>query len=190
MMAVKQRLRHSQCTTRLIGPNSLGIITPGACKIGVMPGSGFRPGTIGVVSRPSTLTYEVAAQLSESGLGQSTCVGIGGDPIHGLGFVDVLDLFLADPGTEGIVILGEIGGSEEEAAAQFLQDKNNPKPIVAYIAGRYAPPGRRMGHAGAIISGGKGSVAGKVDALQDAGVRIAESPTTVAATMLDALKSR
>lgn len=186
VVRVKKALQ--QTSSRLIGPNCLGILTPGQCKLGIMPTPVFKPGRIGIVSRASTLTYEAASQTSTVGLGQSTCLGIGGDPIHGTSFVDALQLFLADPVTEGVILIGEIGGSEEELAAEYLQQEQPNKPIVAYIAGRYAPAGRRMGHAGAIISGGRGDVAGKVSALRQAGVHIAESPTQIGQTMLEALR--
>lgn len=186
VLRVKKALIGSK--TRLIGPNSIGIITPDACRIGVMPAPIFKRGKIGIVSRASTLTYEAVAQTSASGIGQSTCLSIGADPVHGMTFVDALELFFADPETEGVIIIGEIGGSEEEAAAEYIKTATDAKPVVAYITGRYAPTNRRMGHAGAIISGGKGDVAGKIKALENAGVHIAESPTTIGTTMRRVLR--
>jgi len=172
----------------LIGPNCPGVITPGACKIGIMPGPIHRPGNVGVVSRSGTLTYEAVGQLSSLGVGQSTCIGIGGDPVGGMDFVDVLALFQSDPSTRGVVLIGEIGGSAEERAARFIRDEMD-KPVVAFIAGATAPPGKRMGHAGAIISGGKGTATEKMAALEDAGVHLAPTPGELASTMVKYLKT-
>jgi succinyl-CoA synthetase alpha subunit len=185
MVRVKKYLmgRNSQ----LLGPNCPGIITPGECKIGIMPGHIHRRGTIGVVSRSGTLTYEAVDQLTRLGMGQSTCVGIGGDPVHGFEFVDVLDLFNRDPGTEAVVMIGEIGGSAEEEAAAWIRS-NMTKPVVGFIAGQTAPPGKRMGHAGAIISGGKGTAKEKIAAMKNAGIRMAPSPALIGRTMQEALE--
>ena len=185
MMRVKEQMRGK--SSRLIGPNCPGIITPGACKIGIMPGYIHRPGGVGVISRSGTLTYEAVWQLTSRGLGQSTCIGIGGDPINGMSHLDAVKLFNDDSGTTAMILIGEIGGSAEEEAADWIRD-NCEKPVTAFIAGLTAPPGRRMGHAGAIVSGGKGTAAGKIEALKAAGIAIAPTPAVMADTLIARMK--